>query len=359
MNLAGMLAPGVAFIPTRAARCSSSPARHPDILAAVADNMPALFVTGLAVGLAAVVIARREGGAAGLSTPTGSGWRCRSACSVAASCGSSWLATASSPTGTTRRRSRCSWRSWVWCGSTPATCRRRCGRGGADGSAVATSRCTARSPSPCSSPSRRRWPSTSRPRRPRSCSGSRSCSITLFAVFWIVQTTSSGTAGCAESLTRHGAARWPGSRDVPSASRPVDHRPRRAQGLVLGFLLDLDRHHELRPVPRALAEVVEERMFGRGGVAPSASARAPRLGPLRYPISFGARLTRAEAFFRGGGACRPRCADLRRPRMRCELGTVRALTERAIVEARDPCWATWAGQAQTAHARTFPAPAGP
>ncbi len=69
MNLAGMLAPGVAFIPTPgAAQCSSSPLITPDIPAAVANNMPALFVTGLVVGLAAVVIARREGGAAGLST---------------------------------------------------------------------------------------------------------------------------------------------------------------------------------------------------------------------------------------------------------------------------------------------------
>ena len=69
MNLAGMLAPGVAFIPTPgAAQCSSSPLITPDIPAAVANNMPALFVTGLVVGLAAVVIARREGGATGLST---------------------------------------------------------------------------------------------------------------------------------------------------------------------------------------------------------------------------------------------------------------------------------------------------
>ena len=69
MNLAGMLAPGVAFIPTPgAAQCSSSPLITPDIPAAVANNMPALFVTGLVVGLAAVVIARREGGVAGLST---------------------------------------------------------------------------------------------------------------------------------------------------------------------------------------------------------------------------------------------------------------------------------------------------
>jgi hypothetical protein len=69
MNLAGMLAPGVAFIPTPGAeQCSSAPLLTPDIPAAVANNMPALFVTGAFVGAVALWIARREGGAAGLST---------------------------------------------------------------------------------------------------------------------------------------------------------------------------------------------------------------------------------------------------------------------------------------------------
>jgi hypothetical protein len=67
MNLAGMLAPGVAFIPTASSgRCGASAAGVgvPD---AVANNMPALFVTGLAVGVAALVIARRESGGVRLS----------------------------------------------------------------------------------------------------------------------------------------------------------------------------------------------------------------------------------------------------------------------------------------------------
>ena len=63
MNLAGMLAPGVAFIPTPGAeQCSSAPLLDPDIPAGVANNMPALFVTGAVVGVAALVIARRQGG---------------------------------------------------------------------------------------------------------------------------------------------------------------------------------------------------------------------------------------------------------------------------------------------------------
>jgi hypothetical protein len=62
MNLAGMLAPGVALIPTPdAGSCSSAPLAVPDTPSTVANAMPALFVTGAVVGVAALVIARREG----------------------------------------------------------------------------------------------------------------------------------------------------------------------------------------------------------------------------------------------------------------------------------------------------------
>ncbi len=69
MNLAGMLAPGVAFIPTLAVPgCGSTELLSPDIPAWVTNNMPALFVTAAVVGVAAVVITRRQGGFARLST---------------------------------------------------------------------------------------------------------------------------------------------------------------------------------------------------------------------------------------------------------------------------------------------------
>ena len=69
MNLAGMLAPGVAFIPTPTATdCSSAPLLRPDIPAFVGNNMPALFVTAAVVGAVAVVITLRQGGFAGVST---------------------------------------------------------------------------------------------------------------------------------------------------------------------------------------------------------------------------------------------------------------------------------------------------
>ena len=126
MNLAGLLAPGVAFIPTPGAeQCSSAPLITPDIPAAVANNMPALFVTGLVAGVFAVVIARREGGMPASARSTRRASRSRWPCSAAASSGSSWRATASSATATTSRPSRCSWRSSAWSGSTPVTCRRR------------------------------------------------------------------------------------------------------------------------------------------------------------------------------------------------------------------------------------------
>ncbi len=68
LNLAGMLAPGVAFIPTQVVGpCSSSALLEPDIEALVNNSMPALFLTGLVVGVVAVLIARRESGPQGLS----------------------------------------------------------------------------------------------------------------------------------------------------------------------------------------------------------------------------------------------------------------------------------------------------
>ena len=68
MNLAGMLAPGVAFIPTAASgRCGSTVGAG--VAEGVANNMPALFLTGLVVGVVAVVLARREAGGLRLSTP--------------------------------------------------------------------------------------------------------------------------------------------------------------------------------------------------------------------------------------------------------------------------------------------------
>ena len=63
LNLAGILAPGVAFIPTAAhSPCSSVPPSGRDFAPAVANNMQALFVLGVLAVVVAVVIAVRESG---------------------------------------------------------------------------------------------------------------------------------------------------------------------------------------------------------------------------------------------------------------------------------------------------------
>ena len=61
LNLGGMLAPVVAFVPTPAgATCSSVPNIAPDIPANVANNIPALFVTGVVGVLTILVLARLD-----------------------------------------------------------------------------------------------------------------------------------------------------------------------------------------------------------------------------------------------------------------------------------------------------------
>ena len=63
LNLAGILAPGVAFIPTPdAGPCRSVPAAGADFGPAIANNMQALFVLGVTAVLVAAVIAVRESG---------------------------------------------------------------------------------------------------------------------------------------------------------------------------------------------------------------------------------------------------------------------------------------------------------
>lgn len=68
MNLAGMLAPGVAFIPTTASGRCGSPQVGVDIAQGVSNTMPALFLTGVVVGGVAAVLARREADGVRLSS---------------------------------------------------------------------------------------------------------------------------------------------------------------------------------------------------------------------------------------------------------------------------------------------------
>ena len=68
LNLAGILAPGVAFIPTAAyTSCASVPPAGGDVTGSVANNMQALFVLGIvAVTVALVIAVRERGGVASL-----------------------------------------------------------------------------------------------------------------------------------------------------------------------------------------------------------------------------------------------------------------------------------------------------
>jgi hypothetical protein len=71
LNFAGMLAPGVAFVPTGdPGTCSSVPIQPSDVAPAVANNMQALFVLG-AVALAIGVWSARRSRAAGRVASTG------------------------------------------------------------------------------------------------------------------------------------------------------------------------------------------------------------------------------------------------------------------------------------------------
>lgn len=70
LNLAGILAPGVAFIPTSSfTACRSASSTAGDLTGSVANNMQALFVLGIVAVLVALAIAVKErGGVADLST---------------------------------------------------------------------------------------------------------------------------------------------------------------------------------------------------------------------------------------------------------------------------------------------------
>ena len=61
LNIAGMLAPGVAFVPTPGTgECRSVPVDPGDVGANVANNMQAVFVAGLAVAAVVLLVARAD-----------------------------------------------------------------------------------------------------------------------------------------------------------------------------------------------------------------------------------------------------------------------------------------------------------
>jgi hypothetical protein len=125
-----------------------------------------------------------------------------------------------------------------------------------------------------------------------------------------------------------------------------------APAAVLDFLLDLNRHHGLHPF-LVRAEVVDEGTSAEGEWRQWRVLERPRLGPLRYPISFGARLTRtSETSFRSDVRAAPGCTiSATTDAMERAGGSL--VTEHAVVQARRPVLGYLAGQAQVAHTRTF------
>lgn len=125
-----------------------------------------------------------------------------------------------------------------------------------------------------------------------------------------------------------------------------------APAAVLDFLLDLNRHHGLHPF-LVRAEVVDEGSSAEGEWRQWRVLERPRLGPLRYPISFGARLTRmSETSFRSDVRAAPGCTiSATTDAVECAGGSV--VTEHAVVRAPRLVLGYMAGQAEVAHTRTF------
>ena len=121
---------------------------------------------------------------------------------------------------------------------------------------------------------------------------------------------------------------------------------------VTEFLLDLNRHHGLHPF-LVRAEVVAEGVSAEGEWREWRVLERPRLGPLRYPISFRARLTRTgEGSFHSEVQAAPGCTISATTDAVPVTGGSR-VTEQAVVRAPRLLLGYMAGQAEVAHARTF------
>lgn len=123
---------------------------------------------------------------------------------------------------------------------------------------------------------------------------------------------------------------------------------------AIDFLTDLRRHKGLHPY-LAEAQVVEEGDSVDGHWQQWRVHERPRLGPIRYSIRFGARLTRTSpTSFTSWVLVAPGCT--------IEAGTVATesstpgasvVDERAMVRAPGLLLGYMASQAELAHTRTF------
>ena len=147
---------------------------------------------------------------------------------------------------------------------------------------------------------------------------------------------------------------WKEGHDERVAERGFDLRATlpAAPAAVLDFLMDLDRHRGLHPF-LVSAEVVDQ---GVGEAGPWWEWRVlerPRLGPVRYPIRFPARLVRTsptsmESWVRAAPGC-----VLRSVTSVAAVDGGCSVVERTRVTAPRPVVSYIERQARTAHERTF------
>ncbi len=122
---------------------------------------------------------------------------------------------------------------------------------------------------------------------------------------------------------------------------------------VVDFLMDLDRHRGLHPF-LVSAEVVAH---GVGEAGPWWEWRVlerPRLGPVRYPIRFPARLVRTSpTSMESWVGAAPGCVLRSVTSAAVEGDGSTSVVERTRVSAPRPAVAYMERQARTAHQRTF------
>ena len=126
---------------------------------------------------------------------------------------------------------------------------------------------------------------------------------------------------------------------------------------AIDFLVDLARHHGLHPY-LVSAEVVDRGTDQAGTWQDWRVVERPRLGPLRYPIRFPARMIRTSpTSMRGEVTAAPGCTLVTTTHA---TGTAASSTlhettlhETTVVTAPLPLVGYMARQARLAHARTF------
>ncbi len=123
---------------------------------------------------------------------------------------------------------------------------------------------------------------------------------------------------------------------------------------VIDFLTDLSLHRGLHPY-LVDAVVTEQGDSDAGRWAQWQVHERPRLGPFRYSIRFGARLTRTSATsFTSWVLAAPGCTiEAVTTAIPGDAALSTVLREHAVVTAPAPLLSYMSGHAELAHARTF------